>query len=95
MTSVSPDSIRDEPDPNLQYDRVCVCSDRFELTNKAGQVFPITTGMQATVDIHIGAKTVLQYLIKPFNHAAEALRDRGARREPGQKRWPLCGRVVG
>lgn len=76
VTSVSPDSIRDEADPNLQYYRVYVRSDRFELTNKVGQVFPITTGMQATVDIHTGSKTVLQYLIKPFNRAAEALRER-------------------
>jgi adhesin transport system membrane fusion protein len=32
--------------------------------------------MVATVDIHTGAKTVLEYLIKPFNKAREALRER-------------------
>ncbi|WP_114962333.1 HlyD family efflux transporter periplasmic adaptor subunit [Tritonibacter mobilis] len=76
VTSVSPDSIRDEVDPQIQYYRVYVEADRFELTNKLGEVFPITTGMQATVDIHTGSKTVLQYLVKPFNRAAEALRER-------------------
>lgn len=32
--------------------------------------------MVATVDIHTGSKTVLEYLVKPFNRAAEAMRER-------------------
>ena len=76
VMSVSPDSIRDEADPQRLYYRVFVRSDRFELVNKAGQGFPITPGMVTEVDIHTGSKTVLQYLIKPFNRAAEALRER-------------------
>ncbi|WP_386684820.1 HlyD family efflux transporter periplasmic adaptor subunit [Loktanella sp. R86503] len=76
VMSISPDSIRDEIDPQRLYYRVFVRSDRFELTNKTGQSFPITPGMVTAVDIHTGAKTVLQYLIKPFNRAAEALRER-------------------
>jgi adhesin transport system membrane fusion protein len=32
--------------------------------------------MIATVDIHTGAKTVFEYLIKPLNRASEALRER-------------------
>jgi adhesin transport system membrane fusion protein len=32
--------------------------------------------MIATVDIKTGEKTVLDYLIKPFNRAKEALRER-------------------
>ena len=76
VMSVSPDSIRDENDPTHLYYRVFVRSERFALTNKAGQTFPITPGMVTAVDIHTGSKTVMQYLIKPFNRAAEALRER-------------------
>lgn len=32
--------------------------------------------MVATVDIKTGEKTILDYLIKPFNKAKEALRER-------------------
>jgi len=32
--------------------------------------------MVASVDIRTGAKTVMDYLIKPFNKAKEALRER-------------------
>ena len=44
--------------------------------NKAGKEFSITPGMVATVDIKTGEKTILDYLIKPFNKAQEALRER-------------------
>ncbi len=44
--------------------------------NAAGTRFPIVPGMIATVDIQTGTKTVWQYLIKPFNRAQEALRER-------------------
>ncbi len=76
VLSVSPDSIRDEIDPQRLYYRVFVRSDHFELVNKTGQTFPITPGMVTAVDIHTGSKTVMQYLVKPFNRAAEALRER-------------------
>lgn len=76
VLSVSPDSIRDDIDPQRLYYRVFVRSERFELVNRAGQTFPITPGMVTEVDIHTGSKTLLQYLIKPFNRAAEALRER-------------------
>lgn len=76
VLSISPDSIRDEVDPQQLYYRVFVQSERFELSNKSGKTFPITPGMITAVDIHTGSKTVLQYLIKPFNRAAEALRER-------------------
>jgi hypothetical protein len=32
--------------------------------------------MVATVDIRTGQKTILDYLLKPFNKAKEALRER-------------------
>jgi adhesin transport system membrane fusion protein len=46
------------------------------LVNKAGRRFPIVPGMIATVDVHTGTKTVLQYLLKPLNRAREAMRER-------------------
>ncbi len=76
VTSISPDTIRDEVKPDLVYYRVYVRTRSDSLVNKAGRRFPITPGMVATVDIHTGSKTVLQYLMKPLNRASEALRER-------------------
>ena len=44
--------------------------------NKQGKQFNITPGMVADVDIKTVHKTVLDYLIIPFNKAKEALRER-------------------
>ena len=52
------------------------CTSQDYLVNKAGRHFSIVPGMIATVDIKTGEKTVLDYLIKPFNRAKEALRER-------------------
>jgi len=76
VTTISPDTIRDEVKPDVLYYRVFVRTKSDSLTNKAGRRFPITPGMVATVDIHTGSKTVLQYLLKPLNRAQEALRER-------------------
>ncbi|MGK6319258.1 HlyD family type I secretion periplasmic adaptor subunit [Sphingomonas sp. DT-204] len=76
VTSISPDTIRDEVNPEIYYYRVFVRTNSDALTNKAGKRFPIVPGMIATVDIHTGQKTVLQYLLKPLNRAREALRER-------------------
>jgi adhesin transport system membrane fusion protein len=76
VTTISPDTIRDEVKPDVLYYRVFVRTKSDSLTNKSGRRFPITPGMVATVDIHTGSKTVLQYLLKPLNRAQEALRER-------------------
>lgn len=76
VATISPDTIRDEVKPEIFYYRVFVRTTSDALVNKAGQRFPITPGMIATVDVHTGQKTVLQYLMKPFNRAQEALRER-------------------
>jgi adhesin transport system membrane fusion protein len=76
VTTISPDTILDEADPKNHYYRVFVKSESDALVNKAGRRFPIAPGMIATVDIHTGEKTVLDYLIKPFNKAQEAMRER-------------------
>lgn len=76
VSSISADTIQDETNPNMFYYRVFVQTDQDALVNDAGQRFEIMPGMIATVDIHTGSKTVLEYLIKPFNKAQEALRER-------------------
>ncbi|WP_033073280.1 HlyD family type I secretion periplasmic adaptor subunit [Sphingopyxis sp. MWB1] len=76
VTTISPDTIRDEVQPEIYYYRVFVRTGSDALVNKEGKRFPIVPGMIATVDIHTGKKTVLQYLVKPLNRAREALRER-------------------
>lgn len=76
VTTISPDTIQDETDPKIYYYRVYVRTEKDALVNSAGKRFPISPGMIATVDIHTGSKSVFDYLVKPFNRAREALRER-------------------
>ena len=76
VTVISPDTIRDEVKQDQFYYRVYIRTNTDKLVNKAGKSFSITPGMVATVDIKTGQKTILDYLIKPFNKAQEALRER-------------------
>ncbi|GAA5006779.1 HlyD family efflux transporter periplasmic adaptor subunit [Acinetobacter puyangensis] len=76
VTVISPDTIRDEVKQDQFYYRVYIRTDTDKLYNKQGAAFNITPGMVATVDIRTGQKTILDYLIKPFNKAKEALRER-------------------
>lgn len=76
VSIISPDTLRDEVKQDQFYYRVYIRTDSDKLINKEGQQFNITPGMVATVDIKTGEKTVLDYLIKPFNKAQEALRER-------------------
>lgn len=76
VTTISPDTLRDEANPEVYYYRVNILTDKDYLENKNGQQFPIVPGMIATVDITTGSKTVLDYLIKPLNKAREAMRER-------------------
>lgn len=73
---ISPDTIQDETQPDVFYYRVFILTENDALVNEAGTRFPITPGMIATVDIRTGSKTIFDYLIKPINHAREALRER-------------------
>lgn len=73
---ISPDTIRDEVKQDQFYYRVYIRTDADKLVNKAGKSFAITPGMVATVDIRTGQKTIMEYLLKPFNKAKEALRER-------------------
>jgi adhesin transport system membrane fusion protein len=76
VTTISPDTIQDDVKRDVYYYRVYIRTDADHLKNKGGESFPIVPGMIATVDIHTGSKTVLDYLLKPLNKAREALRER-------------------
>lgn len=76
VESISPDTIQDEAKPEIYYYRVFIRTDNDYLENKSGKHFNISPGMIANVDIKTGEKTVLDYLVKPFNRAKEALRER-------------------
>jgi len=76
VTTISPDTIQDDVKRDLYYYRVFVRTSTDALANRAGKTFPIFPGMVATADIHTGSKTVWDYLTKPVNRAAEALRER-------------------
>ncbi len=76
VTLISPDTIQDEVKRDSYYYRVYIRTSSDHLTNAQGKNFPIVPGMIATVDIHTGSKTILDYLLKPFNKASEALRER-------------------
>lgn len=73
---ISPDTIQDEVNRELYYYRVYIHTHTGSLKGKDNKEFPIVPGMVATVDIHTGSKTILSFLIKPFNKAREALRER-------------------
>ncbi|HDC4404865.1 TPA: HlyD family type I secretion periplasmic adaptor subunit [Enterobacter cloacae] len=73
---ISPDTIQDEVRRDLYYYRVYIRTHSNHLQNKNKQQFSIFPGMVATVDIKTGNRSVLDYLLKPFNKAREALRER-------------------
>ena len=73
---ISPDTVQDEVRRDVYYYRVYIRTFSNHLENKHKQQFPIFPGMVATVDIRTGKKSVLDYLLKPFNKAQEALRER-------------------
>ncbi|RFD32549.1 secretion protein HlyD [Pseudomonas sp. GL93] len=73
---ISPDTLQDDVHRDVYYYRVYIITDSDSLTNKSNEKLPIVPGMIATVDIHTGEKTILSYLIKPFNKGREALRER-------------------
>lgn len=73
---ISPDTIQDEVNRDQYYYRVYIKTTSDSLKNKQGKIFAIVPGMVATVEIHTGKKTILDYLLKPFNKAREIFRER-------------------
>lgn len=76
VTIISPDTIQDETQPGEYYYHVKILTENHALINDVGKEFPIVPGMVATVDIKTGSKSIFDYLVKPFNQAGEALRER-------------------
>lgn len=76
VETISPDTIQDEVNHDNYYYRVYIKTDSDQLMDKNGVAHIIKPGMIATVDIRTGEKTVLEYLIKPFNKMREAMRER-------------------
>jgi adhesin transport system membrane fusion protein len=71
---VAPDSTTDQQ--GNVYFRVVVHPDKTYLGRRPGEL-PITPGMQATVDIHTGTKSVMEYMVKPvLKLRHEAFRER-------------------
>lgn len=74
VTYVAPDSTTDGK--GAPYFEVAVETDKTDL-GSGDTMLPISPGMQATVDIHTGSKTVLEYLIAPVMKLRhEAFRER-------------------
>ena len=75
VTQVAADANQD-PQTGEHYFRVIVETDKSYLLSE-GKKLPISSGMQAEVDIHIGTKSVFQYLIQPvLKLKHEAFRER-------------------
>lgn len=78
VTFVSADTFKDErartPDGDPHY-KVTLSVDLTNLSERQRSL-EIRPGMQATVELQTGGKTLLQYLTKPLYKANEALRER-------------------
>ncbi|WP_299373019.1 HlyD family type I secretion periplasmic adaptor subunit [uncultured Tateyamaria sp.] len=72
---ISADTFKDErkPDGDAHY-KVTVRVDVDALTDRQRGI-SMRPGMQAEVELHTGAKTVLQYLMKPLYKSREAFRE--------------------
>ncbi len=74
---ISADTFKDErareADKDAHY-KVTLKVDMGALTERQARV-EIRPGMQATVELHTGEKTVLQYLLKPLYKSKEAFRE--------------------
>lgn len=74
VVMVAPDTIID--DKGEPYFRIFIKTDKNYIGDDP-ELYKITPGMQATVDIHTGEKSVIEYLIKPvLKLKSEAFRER-------------------
>lgn len=61
----------------IPYSKVVVRTDKICLGEDAVDGYTITPGMGATVDIHTGTKSVLEYMVRPvLKLKSEAFRER-------------------
>jgi len=72
---VSADTFKEERQPEAEpWYKVTLRVDLAHLTERQRSL-EIRPGMQATVELHTGEKTVLRYLLKPLYKSREALRE--------------------
>lgn len=75
VSQVSADTFEDEQSASSEpYYRVLVSVDPESLAEQEG-VFEIRPGMLATTELHVGQRTVMQYLLTPLIKSSEALRE--------------------
>ncbi len=75
VVTIAPDSVTDPNTKETYY--VVVIQTNESALKRQGELLPIMPGMVATVDIITGAKSILQYLLKPIVKARDsALRER-------------------
>lgn len=75
ISQVSADTFEDDTSPEATpYYKVLVALDPVSLEERAN-VFEIRPGMLADAEVHVGEKTVMQYLLKPLIKSKEALRE--------------------
>jgi len=79
VTYISPDAVGETPEkggnPANAYYRAIVTAERNNLQFK-GKPLPVIPGMQATVEIKTGDRSVLSYMLRPMMKSREALRER-------------------
>lgn len=74
VVDISPDSITNEKGESFYRVKVRTAETMMKKGNKEYEIIP---GMQATVDVITGEKTVMNYLLKPFIKASQtAMRER-------------------
>lgn len=72
---VSADTFKDERRPDAEpHFKVTLRVDRDNLDTRQSQI-AMRPGLQATVELHTGEKSVLQYLTKPLYRSREALQE--------------------
>lgn len=69
MTVISPDTTQDEVHRDIWYYKVCIRTDQPWLGTDGGKYHPTFPGMISMEDIATGSRTILDYLLKPFNKA--------------------------
>lgn len=75
ISQVSADTFEDDVGPeSTPYYKVLVSIDPEALAERS-DVFVIRPGMLADAEVHVGERTVMQYLLKPLIKSREALRE--------------------
>jgi adhesin transport system membrane fusion protein len=78
VQSISPDALGDPDRPataEATYYRALIRADRSQL-KKGDAALPVLPGMNGTVDINTGQRTVLSFLLRPMLKSQEAFRER-------------------